>query len=264
MTSHARRTSQELAGTVRRRTGLGRPLPLGGPEDGLWIAARPAGTALRQAARQVPGIRLRSLRIAPAGGTAQRPAPPAPEAAVAAGPLRVVAVFAAEAASSVGGGEPVTEAARRLREAVSAAADELGLLVGTVDLEVADLLTGEDARSGDAEAEEDEDELPGPPGPARPAGAHQAPIGGDEALVDVTVRAVPGVLEPRGMPVVPGGPVRRGLHLSEEAGTGRRLVRVDVAVSRARRPLDVALDVRAAVTRVLPQAAVAVLVTAVE
>ncbi|MFE5212268.1 nucleopolyhedrovirus P10 family protein [Streptomyces sp. NPDC056600] len=258
MTSHARRTPQELAGTLRRRTGLGRPLPLGGPRDGLWIAARPAVAALRQAARRVPGIRLRNLRIDPVDGSARRPAPPAPEAAAAPGPLRVAAAFAAE------GGEPVTEAARRLREAVSAAAEELGLLVGTVDVEVTDLLVDGEGRSGDAEFEEDEDELSHPPGPARPAGDHHAPIGGDEALVDAAVRAVPGVLEPRGMPVVPGGPVRRGLHLSEEAGTGRLLVRVDVAVSRARRPLDVALDVRGAVTSVLPQAAVAVLVTAVE
>jgi hypothetical protein len=259
MTSHARRTSQELTGTVRRRIGLGRPLPLGGPEDGLWIAAGPAGTALRQAARQVPGIRLRGLRIGPVDESARRPSPPAPEAAAAPGPLRVTAAFAAEA------GEPVTEAARRLREAVAAAAEAVGLPVGAVDLEVADLLLDEDARSGDAPAEvDDEEAFSAPPGPARPAGDRHAPVGGDEALVDAAVRAVAGVLEPRGMPVVPGGPARRGLHLSEEAGTGRLLVRVDVAVSRARRPLDVARDVREAVTRVLPRAAVAVFVTAVE
>jgi hypothetical protein len=89
-------------------------------------------------------------------------------------------------------------------------------------------------------------------------------VGGDEALVEAAVRAVPGVLEPRGMPVIPGGPARRGVHLTREAATGRSLARVDVAVSRARRPLEVALDVRAAVTAVLPEAAVAVLVTSVE
>jgi hypothetical protein len=66
------------------------------------------------------------------------------------------------------------------------------------------------------------------------------------------------------MPVVPGGPARRGLRLSREAATGRPLVRVDVAVSRAGRPLEVATAVREAVLAVLPEAAVAVLVTAVE
>ncbi|MEU6160383.1 nucleopolyhedrovirus P10 family protein [Streptomyces sp. NPDC047130] len=259
MTSHARRTSQEWAGAVRRRTGLGRPLPLGAPGDGLWIAARPAEAALRTAARQVDGIRLRSLRLGPSGPSAARPAPPAPEAAVAPGPLRVEAVF-----DSVGGG-PVTEAARRLREEVAAAAVEFGLAVEEVDLTVADLLLEEYARPGDdADAEADADEPSAPPGPARPAGGHAAPAGADEALVEAAVRAVPGVLEPRGMPVVPGGPARRGLHLSRDGATGRHLVRVDVAVSRARRPLEVATGVREAVAAVLPEAAVAVLVTAVE
>ncbi|MGW0607043.1 nucleopolyhedrovirus P10 family protein [Streptomyces sp. NPDC002640] len=257
MTSHARRTSQEWAGAVRRRTGLGRPLPLGAPGDGLWIAARPAEAALRTAARQVDGTRLRGLRLGPADPSGPRPAPPAPEAAVAPGPLRVEAAF-----DSVGGG-PVTEAARRLREQVAAAAAELGLAVAEVDLTVADLLLEEYARPGD-DADEDEAEPSSPPGPARPAGGHGAPAGADEALVEAAVRAVPGVLEPRGMPVMPGGPARRGLHLSREEATGRRLVRVDVAVSRARPPLEVATGVREAVTAVLPEAAVAVLVTAVE
>ncbi|MEU9581355.1 nucleopolyhedrovirus P10 family protein [Streptomyces chilikensis] len=258
MTSHARTSSHERAGSVRRRIGLGGPLPLGGPHDGLWIAARPAEAALRRAARQVAGIRLRGLRAGPLDPSAGRPAPPAPEAAVAPGPLRVEAAFAAV------GGEPVTEAARRLREAVAAAAGELGLAVGAVDLRVTDLLLDEDARSGDDDLEEDEEAPAAPPGPARPGGAHPAPAGGDEALVEAAVRAVHGVLEPRGMPVVPGGPPRRALHLSREAATGRHLVRVDVAVSRARRPAEVALEVRRAVTTVLPEAAVAVLVTAVE
>ncbi|WP_151775623.1 nucleopolyhedrovirus P10 family protein [Streptomyces abyssomicinicus] len=258
MTSHARTTSQEWAGAVRRRIGLGRPLPLGGPRDGLWIAARPAETELRRAARSVRGIRLRALRVGPRDPSTGRAAPPAPEAAVAPGPLRVEAAFAAV------GGEPVTEAARRLREAVTEAAGELGLAVEAIDLEVTDLLLGEDARSGD-DLEEDEEDLPaGPPGPSRPAGDHSAPAGGDEALAEAAVRAVHGVLDLRGMPVVPGGPPRRGLHLSREAATGRTLVRVDVAVSGARRPLEVARDVREAVTAALPEASVAVLVTAVE
>ncbi|MBD0420944.1 nucleopolyhedrovirus P10 family protein [Streptomyces sp. TRM S81-3] len=234
-------TADRWTQTVRRQLGLGRLLPLGGPGDGAWIAERAARAALLSAAREVGGVSMGRLRIAPAAPEAEEaPAVPPPPSALPPGPLRVTADFAATAS------EPLPATAGRLRAALAAAATRgLGLTVTEVDLRVSDLL--------DADAE---------PAPVRDSEAVRAvaPGGGDEGRAAEAALAVAGVAR---LTDVLGHPV----HITElpgEAALPRRHVRLELAVGAGHRTVEVARQVRTAVSDALPDhPSVAVLVTAI-
>ncbi|MFD5603326.1 hypothetical protein ACFWI5_09805, partial [Streptomyces sp. NPDC127064] len=121
---------------VRQQLGLGRLLPLGGPEDGSWITERAAGGVLSRAASGVSGIRPGTLRIRLADPeAAPEPSVPAPRTALPPGPLRIEADFSAQAR------QPLPQVAEQLRHTLFAAAVErLGLVVAEVNLHVTDLL----------------------------------------------------------------------------------------------------------------------------
>ncbi|MFJ6988591.1 MULTISPECIES: nucleopolyhedrovirus P10 family protein [unclassified Streptomyces] len=228
---------------VRDRLGAGRLLPLGGPRDGAWITEDAARAALRRTAGGVPGVRLGALRIAAADPEgAYEPVVPAPPSALPPGPLRV----SAECAAS--GSEPLPTAAARLRAALAAAAERLGLVVAEVDLRVTELF--------------DAGRPPVLPEPDRPTRTAAATAEGDESRAGGAALAVPGVT---GLTEVLGRAVRiddRPETTDTAAALPRRHVRVEVAVGADRRALDVARDVRAAVKAVLPdRPSVAVLVT---
>ncbi|WP_369212484.1 nucleopolyhedrovirus P10 family protein [Streptomyces flavofungini] len=231
---------------VRRQLGLGRVLPLGGAEDGTWVTEAAAGGVLRRAARGVTGVRLGTLRIAPADpGHAGTAAVPPPPSALPPGPLRITADFAASADA------PLPAAADRLRAALSVAARGLGLVAPEVDLRVTALL--DQARAGADTASESSAEVPPDEDGATVAGARS-----DAARAAL---AVPGVLRlTRAL-----GPA---VHIEERPAAHalpRRHARVELATGGGHRPLDVALAVRAAVAGALPDdPTVAVLITAVE
>ncbi|MFF8639223.1 nucleopolyhedrovirus P10 family protein [Streptomyces sp. NPDC015345] len=229
---------------VRRQLGLGRVLPLGGAPDGTWVTESAVDGVLRHAAQRVTGVRLGTVRVAPAdpGGSYVAAVPP-PPSALPPGPLRITADFAAAV-------QPLPAAADRLRAALHEAADRLGLVVDEVDLRVTALL---DEGVGDGNVR--------PETPRTPAG--QAPPGdGDEARAGRAALAVPGVTRLTGAL----GPA---VHLEERRPAAgalpRRHARVELATDRGHRALDVALAVRAAVSEALPgRPSVAVLITAVE
>ncbi|MEV6837523.1 nucleopolyhedrovirus P10 family protein [Streptomyces sp. NPDC051133] len=236
-------TAEQWTRMVRHQVGLGRLVPLGGPGDGAWITEGAAGEVLgRAAAEGAPGVRLGTLRIAPADPEEVRESVvPAPPSALPPGALRVTADFAATAA------EPLPTAAARLRRVLTTAATErLGLTVTEVDLRVTDLL------------ETDE------PAPAvrapRPAPAREV-TDPDEARVAEVVLAVPGVT---GLTGSLGG-LGRAVHVEERtdgAALPHRHVRVELTTGTGHRALDVARQVRAAVRDALAdRPTVAVLVT---
>ena len=235
---------------VRRQLGLGRVLPLGGAEDGTWVTEAAAGGALRRATREVTGVRLGTLRIAPADpGRARAAAVPPPPSALQPGPLRITADFAAVAS------EPLPVAADRLRAALLAAAHRLGLVAPEVDLRVTALLdeahTAEQVTPKASDGGRQEPDV----GAAAADGRSDATRAGRAAL------AVPGVTRlSRAL-----GPA---VHIEERPAANalpRRHARVELATGGGHRPLDVALAVRAAVAKALPDhPSVAVLITAVE
>ncbi|MFE6978520.1 hypothetical protein [Streptomyces sp. NPDC057682] len=213
---------------VRRRVRLGRLLPLGGPDDGAWIAERAAVAVLREAvAGAWPAPVLGELRLSVADPEAA-PAPGVepPPSALPPGPLRIEGTLAAPA------DRPLPASADALRAALlTAARERLGLRVAEVDLRVTELL----------------DEAPGrvAPEPVEVRGV-PARSAAERAAAGVTgVAALTGVLGP-------------AVH------TGGGSVRVELAVEGGGRTLDVTRAVRAAVGAAVDGAPpVAVLVTAV-
>ncbi|GAB2737973.1 nucleopolyhedrovirus P10 family protein [Streptomyces bullii] len=251
-------TADRWTQAVRQQLGLGRFLPLGGPHDGAWITERAAEAVVRRAARDVPGVRLGTLRVTLADPRdIQDPAVPPPPSALPPGPLRLTADFAATAA------EPLPATAAVLRTALATAATErLGLTVAEVDLRVTALLddAADTAGEGD-EAGNGEPAAAGPPEPPRAAEA-EAPDT-DAGRAAAAALAVPGVARLTGTL----GGLGRAVHI-EEAREGsalpRRHVRLEIAVHADHRPLDVVRAVRAAVPDALAdRPTVAVLVTSV-
>ncbi|GLP68265.1 hypothetical protein TUSST3_48880 [Streptomyces sp. TUS-ST3] len=235
-------TAEQWTRTVRHQLGLGRLLPLGGPREGAWISEEAARAVLRAAVQDLRDVRLGTVRIGLVHPEdPHEPVVPPPPSALPPGPLRLAAEFEATP------GQPLPVTAERLRTALAgAAAGSLGLEVGEVDLRVTALL--------------DEDAAPAPvrqPEPPRPAEAGP----GDETLAAVAALAVPGAGPLTG---VLGRPVHIGDRETGDGSLPRRHVRVELAVGADRRALDVAREVRAAVTVALPdRPTVAVLVTAV-
>ncbi|MFJ5830528.1 hypothetical protein [Streptomyces sp. NPDC093089] len=212
-------TAEGWTAAVRDRLAPGRLLPLGAAADGAWITERAARTVLDRAVWAVRGVVPGTLRVGPdpdadPGPEAPAPdAPPVPPGGLPPGPLRITADFAAVA------GRPLPELAEELRSALlGAAADGLGLSVAGVDLRVTELLDTAPAAAG-----------PAAPPPGRPSPATDDPV----ALAALRVEGVAGVTDAL------GPPVRRG----PDGG-----VRIELAVTAGRRPLDVARAVRNAVT----------------
>ncbi|MFI9758715.1 nucleopolyhedrovirus P10 family protein [Streptomyces sp. NPDC051963] len=235
-------TSDRLAQTVRQQLGLGRLVPLGNPRDGAWITERAAEAVLQRSAEGVRGVRLGAVRIALTDpDDAQEPAVQPPPSALLPGPLRLTADFAATASA------PLPTTAARLRSTLATAAiQQLGLTVTDVDLRVTALL--------------DEDTAPTAVRPPEPRAASEAREG-DEARVAEAALGVPGVT---GLT----GTLGRAVHIEErqtdDTVLPHRHVRVELATAADHRALDVAREVRAAVSKALRNApTVAVLVTAV-
>lgn len=231
--------------TVRHQLGLGRLLPLGGPRDGAWITERAAEAVLRLAAsRDLPEVRLGTLRIAAAAPEdTDEPAVPPPPSGLPPGPLRVTADFAAAPSG------PLPATASRLRAILAtAAAEDLGLTVTEVDLRVTALLD-----------EEPEPAVVRPPEPPTAA----ATVDSAESRAAAAALGVPGVSRLTGTL----GGLGRAVHLEERRGETalpHRHARVEIAVRAGHRAVDVAREVRAAVSEALPDhPTVAVLVTTV-
>ncbi|MBE4736284.1 nucleopolyhedrovirus P10 family protein [Streptomyces caniscabiei] len=251
---------------VRQQLGLGRVLPLGGPHDGTWITESAAVAALGRTAAALRGLSLDRLRIEPADSGAKEgeegegaheyghdTAVPPPPSALPPGPLRITADLAAMAGPAA---EPLPATAARLRTALfTAARERLGLTVTEVDLRVTRLLEA--------------DAVPSGPAPALPpsAAAPTAPAGDDEeSRVAAAALSVPGVARLTGALGGLGGPggVGRPVDIAAGPALPRRHVRVELAVTEERRALDVAREVRGAVTVCLPDhPSVAVLITAI-
>jgi hypothetical protein len=148
-------------------------------------------------------------------------------------------------------------AAARLRAALAtAAAERLGLTVTEVDLRVTTLL--------DADPEPE----PAEPGREREAAGLDVPDGGDEARVALVALDVPGV---SGLAGRLGG-LGRAVHLEyprpgetgEAAALPRRHARVELSLRSGHRAVDVARQVRAAVSEALTDhPTVAVVITAI-
>ncbi|MGW1273307.1 nucleopolyhedrovirus P10 family protein [Streptomyces sp. NPDC002491] len=259
-------TADGWTGAVRRRLGLGRLLPLGGPRDGAWLTEAAAEAVLRRAARDVAGVRLGVLRL----GLADPDGPfdsavPGPPSALPPAPLRMTAECAASAS------EPLPTTTARLRSALAAAAaQQLGLMVSEVDLRVTELLDAEQNVDveGDGEADgeasgEEPDRRPRPDATAAPAAEPGGAVpAGDEAIAAAAALAVPGVTGTSGGL---GRPVRLEERHDTTAALPRRHVQLEITTAAAHRTLDVALAVRAAVSAALPdRPTVSVLVTAVD
>ncbi|KUN87445.1 hypothetical protein [Streptomyces griseoruber] len=236
--------STSAARAVRHQLGLGRLLPLGGPRDGAWIVEEAANGVLRAAVRDVPGVRLGVLRLAPADpGDADEPVVPPPPSGLPPGPLRVTADFAASPA------QPLPSTATRLRRALATAATErLGLAVSEVDLRVTELLDGDEPAPA-----------PAAPPAAPPAGP---PLTGEEALAAEAALSVPGVT---GLTGVLGRAVRlESVEDTTAAALPHRHTRVEITVGADHRAVDVARQVRVTVSEALADhPTVTVLVTGV-
>ncbi|MDK0520562.1 hypothetical protein [Streptomyces sp. ML-6] len=231
--------TEALMQSVRGRLGLGRLLPLGGPDDGTWITEQAAVRALWLKAAGVPGVRLESMRIGPVPHepvleSAVRP----PAGALPPGPLRIEAAFTGSVTL------PVPQAAEKLRTTLLEAADEeLGLSAVTADLRVTDL--HEDAEAdGGSQTAENVMTLPSQNAPTRssaPATETESLRGPIGELADIA-SAVPGVAHlttPLG-----GHPVR----VTQQDDPSTRHIQIQLAVVPGRHPLEVARAVRDAVT----------------
>ncbi|MFD7297479.1 nucleopolyhedrovirus P10 family protein [Streptomyces sp. NPDC059897] len=243
-------TADRWTQAVRTQLGLGRLLPLGGPQDGAWVTEPAAARALRRAVQGVRGVRLGALRIGLADpDEAAQPVVPAPPSALPPGALRLTADCAATAE------EPLPVAADRLREALAGAAERVGLVVAEVDLQVTALLDEE------GRAEEEASGAAGEPDSGDPKPAATSGDSGDAGRVAEAVLAVPGVTRLTGAL----GGLGRAVHIEDhpaEAALPRRHVRVELAVAADVRAIEVTGAVRAAVAKALPNnPTVAVLVT---
>jgi len=223
-----------LTRTVREQVALGRLLPLGGPDDAMWIAESAAVRVLRRAAARLPGVRLGEVEVRLGEVAGPMPGLPAeaPVGVLPHLPLRVLAAF--EAA----GDEPLPTAAERVRDVLwDAARDGVGLAVAAVDLRVTGLLVGE----REPTADEQEDAV----GARQERGPAMVLPGTAEAF-ETAVRAVPGVLRlTRHLAGL--GP---GLHIhdTDPPQPPARHIQIQLAVATPHVPLTVAREVAAALT----------------
>ncbi|MFF1651230.1 hypothetical protein [Streptomyces sp. NPDC058240] len=268
-------TGDGWAKAVRQQLGLGRLLPLGGPEDGSWITEQAASGVLSRAASGVSGIRPGTLRIRLAAPeAAPEPSIPAPWTALPPGPLRIEAEFSAPAR------QPLPQIAEQLRQTLlSAAVERLGLVVAEVDLHVTDLLEvpasaqqptaaeASESAAGETSASHVVVAKPGHPSPG------PVPVRDPAAELATVALSVPGVTRLAPVPGLPTplarGGLARPLQIEASDEPPGRHVQIQLAVAETDRALDVSLAVRAAVAAAAQRDApgpitVAVLVTAVE
>lgn len=268
-------TGDGWAQAVRQQLGLGRLLPLGGPEDGSWITEQAASAILSRAASGVSGILPGTLRIRLADPeAAPEPTVAAPWTALPPGPLRIEAEFSAPAR------QRLPQVAEHLRQTLLAvAAERLGLVVAEVDLHVTDLLEVPASAQQPTAAEASESAVreasashvavtkPGHPSPG------PVPVRDPAAELATVAMAVPGVTRLAPAPGLPAPLARGGLArpvgIEDSDEPPGRHVEIHLAVAETHRALDVSLAVRAAVAAAAQGDApgpvtVAVLVTAVE
>ncbi|MFI1093825.1 Asp23/Gls24 family envelope stress response protein [Streptomyces sp. NPDC020917] len=111
---------------VRLELRPGRPLPLGEPDEDLWVLEATAARTLRAAADALPGVRAGSCRIAPAG-TGRQDGPGRGPVSVR---LEVVTPWTAD----------LQALADEIRRRVHAAADlALGMPVAAIDVTITDI-----------------------------------------------------------------------------------------------------------------------------
>ncbi|MFI6770137.1 hypothetical protein [Streptomyces sp. NPDC050355] len=241
--------ANQLAQSVRQQLGIGRVLPLGGPADGSWITERAAAGALRAGTAFPAGVRLGTLRLSVADPEhAPEPTVPAPMSALPPGPLRIEADF--EAAAAVAD-RPLPAVADQVRAALlEAAVQDLGLVVGVVDLRVSGLLEAGEEAAPTSRAPRTEPPTASPLAGGRTGATQEGPAG-----IAAVALGVAGVA--RLAPAL-GGP-SRPVRLTD----GHALVQL--AVAAGHRALDVAHAVREAVAAApAAPSTVAVLVTDVE
>ncbi|MGW1215896.1 Asp23/Gls24 family envelope stress response protein [Streptomyces sp. NPDC002499] len=143
--------TQRVMDVVRLELRPGRPLPLGEPDEDLWIMEAVAARSLRAAAESVPGVRAGSCRLLPAveGGTVEG-------RGVEAGAVEAGAVEALVVEVRLDIHAPVDaflpDLAELVRGRVREAADrELGMPTAAVDIRVTDLVdTPADSQEGRA------------------------------------------------------------------------------------------------------------------
>ncbi|MEU6949172.1 hypothetical protein ABZ957_28645 [Streptomyces sp. NPDC046316] len=199
-------------GAVRERLRPGRLLPLGEARDGAWLAERAAREELLRGLSAVRGVVPGKLRVGLAEVGPETPFS-VPPGGLPPGPLRITGEFAMEAGLAVD--RPLPVVAEEVRGSLFATAErDLGLVIVTVDLRMTGFVEG----SPDSKA------LTPPPGGTGPV------------VDDPVARAVLEVEGVAGLASVLGFPVRR------TTGT----LRLELAVARGHRALDVA---RAARTR---------------
>lgn len=225
-----------LTRTVREQVALGRLLPLGGPDDAVWITERAVVRALRRACAALPGVRLGDVGVGLGEGDDEdgvlgAVSPAAPVGALPHLPVRVGADFEATA------DEPLPLVADRLRDTLGSAAKGLGLVVEGVDLHVTGLL---EADAPPASAAEDE-LADGEPdlGPAIVQGTAEG--------VGAAARAVPGVLRLTRRLAGLGGGVR--IRDTEPPEEPARLVQLQIATGVGHVPLAVGREAVSAAGR---------------
>ncbi|MEY9992071.1 hypothetical protein ABIE67_004103 [Streptomyces sp. V4I8] len=223
---------------VRHQLGLGRLLPLGGPDDGTWITEQAAVRALGRAAAEIPGVWLDSLRIGSAPlEPVSEPAVRPPASALPPGPLRIEAAFTASP------DQPLPETVDQLRSTLlNAAAERLGLATVTADLRVTDLHEGPETAVKSRTAARtvgSEPEAAATRGSPRVAGTGpvRGPVG---ELADVAT-SFPGVA--RLTAVLGSRPVK----VEDHDDPPGRHIEVHLAVAPGHHPLEVARAVRDAV-----------------
>ncbi|SEO75522.1 hypothetical protein SAMN05216267_104046 [Actinacidiphila rubida] len=216
-----------LGTTVREQVALGRLLPLGTPDDPLWITERAAAGVLRRAADALPGVRLGPVAILLDGPAGEVP-DAAPPGALPHGPLRI------EADVETTVDEPLPVVVARLRDALwQEAEDALGATVTAVDLAVTGILDGPVPPDGGRDGAPADDGVRGADPDAYDALA---------ASVAAAVCAVTGV---RGLTRHLG--TLPGVRVTDDGDApGRRRVQLQIAVGPGRAPLPVARDAAAA------------------
>lgn len=242
---------------VQSRLGLGRLLPLGGPDDGTWITEQAAVQALGRTAAEIPDVRLESLRIGSAPlQPVSEPAVRPPASALPPGPLTIEAAFTASLV------RPLPETADELRSALLGAATErLGLATVTADMRVTDLREvpeagGTSRPAATAMRPTPETAASQSPPPVTGTGAMRGLVGELAAVAT----GVPGVA--RLTAVLGSRPVR----VEDHDDPPGRHIEVHLAVAPGHHPLQVARAVREAVAEAATAdtpgpATVAVLIT---
>ncbi|TXS10616.1 Asp23/Gls24 family envelope stress response protein [Streptomyces sp. wa22] len=128
----ARALTQRIMDVVRLELRPGRPLPLGEPEEDLWIVESAAARTVRAAAETVEGVRAGSCRIS----VERLPEREAPYVDVR---LEIHAPASAQ----------LQDLAEQVRHRVLSAADStLGLPLNEIDIRITDLLDAADGPGG--------------------------------------------------------------------------------------------------------------------